>query len=86
MNTVAALPEVVGKGLAEGFLSADEIHSLVAAGLYRLDLRGRRVLVLIPDGTRTMPMPLLFGILEQELLPRVLRNSTSSSPPAPIAP
>jgi lactate racemase len=71
VNTVAALPEVVGKGLAEGFLSAGEIHSLVAAGLDQFELRGRRVLVLIPDGTRTMPMPLLFGILEQELLPRV---------------
>jgi nickel-dependent lactate racemase len=71
VNTVAALPEVVGKGLAEGFLSADEIHSLVAAGLDQLDLHGRRVLAVIPDGTRTMPMPLLFGILEEELLPRV---------------
>jgi nickel-dependent lactate racemase len=61
----------VGKGLAEGFLSAGEIYSLVAAGLDQFDLDGRRVLAVIPDGTRTMPMPLLFGILEQELLPRV---------------
>ncbi len=71
MNTVAALPEVVGKGLAEGFLSGGDIHSLVAAGLDQFDLRGRRVLAVIPDGTRTMPMPLMFSILEQELLPRV---------------
>ena len=62
---------VVGKGLEEGFLSRGEIHSLVADGLSRLDLRGLRVLVLIPDGTRTMPMPFLFGILEEELLPQV---------------
>ncbi len=32
---------------------------------------GRRVLVLIPDGTRTMPMPAMFEILERELGPRV---------------
>lgn len=30
-----------------------------------------RVLVIIPDGTRTMPMPLMFELLEQELGPRV---------------
>ena len=28
----------------------------------RCDLDGKRVLVIIPDGTRTMPMPLMFGI------------------------
>ena len=31
----------------------------------RLPLDGRRVLVLIPDGTRTMPMPLLFDVLDE---------------------
>src|SRR5215472_7845378 len=36
-----------------------------------MDLTGRNVLVLIPDGTRTMPMPLLFRILEEELGGRV---------------
>jgi nickel-dependent lactate racemase len=68
---VVEISEVIGKGLAEGFLAGGEIHALVAGALDRLDLRGRRVLVLVPDGTRTMPMPLLFGIIEQELLPRV---------------
>ncbi len=71
MSTVAAASGIVGKGLAEGFLSPREIRSLVAEGLARLDLRGKRVLTLIPDGTRTMPMPLLFDILERELLPDV---------------
>lgn len=71
MSTVAAASGIVGKGLAEGFLSSREIHSLVAEGLDRLDLRGKRVLTLIPDGTRTMPMPLLFDILELELSPQV---------------
>jgi nickel-dependent lactate racemase len=71
VSTIAAPSGVVGKGLAQGFLSPGEIRSLVAEGLSRLDLRGMRVLTLIPDGTRTMPMPLLFGILAQELLPQV---------------
>jgi nickel-dependent lactate racemase len=71
VSTVTAPSGVVGKGLARGFLSPGEVHLLVARWLDRLDLRGKRVLVLIPDGTRTMPMPLLFGILDQELSPRV---------------
>ena len=71
MSTVSAASGIVEKGLVEGFLSHREIHSLIAEGLERLNLRGMRVLALIPDGTRTMPMPLLFGILEQELLPQV---------------
>ena len=36
-----------------------------------MSVDGRRVLVLIPDGTRTMPMPMMFDILERELGPRV---------------
>ena len=30
-----------------------------------------RVLVIIPDGTRTMPMPMMFEMIERELGPRV---------------
>jgi nickel-dependent lactate racemase len=71
VSTVAAASGIVGKGLGEGFLSSREIHSLLAEGLDRLDLRGKRVLALIPDGTRTMPMPLLFDILVLELSPHV---------------
>ena len=62
---------MTGRGLPEGFLTRDEVCALAAQGLAGLDLNGRRVLVLIPDGTRTMPMPLLFGLLERELGPRV---------------
>jgi nickel-dependent lactate racemase len=59
--------EIVGEGLRQGFLTESQIRVLAARGLERLDLDGQRVLVLIPDGTRTMPMPLVFDILEQEL-------------------
>ena len=34
-------------------------------------MRGQRVLILIPDGTRTMPMPQMFGLFEELLGPRV---------------
>lgn len=64
-------PGVVGRGVLEGYLPADEVAAIVGQGLAKLPLDGRRVLVLIPDGTRTMPMPMMFEILERELGPRV---------------
>jgi len=62
---------VVGRGLVEGYLTSEEVWDLARQGLERLPLDGRRVIVLIPDGTRTMPMPLMFEILERELGARV---------------
>src|ERR1041384_5427018 len=62
---------VVGRGVTEGWLAPEEVARLAADGLAGLPLDGRRVLVLIPDGTRTMPMPLLFDVLDRELGPRV---------------
>jgi nickel-dependent lactate racemase len=62
---------VAGKGLLEGCLTPEDMAGVAAEGLARLDVDGRRVLVLIPDGTRTMPMPAMFEILERELGPRV---------------
>jgi nickel-dependent lactate racemase len=63
-------PEVVGRGVETGLLPVDEVRAIAREGLARLPLGGRRVLVLIPDGTRTMPMPLLFDVLDQEVGPR----------------
>jgi nickel-dependent lactate racemase len=63
--------DAVGRGLLEGFLSPQEVARIAADGLSKLPLDGRRVLVIIPDGTRTMPMPLMFEILDRELGPRV---------------
>jgi lactate racemase len=62
---------VVGRGLVDGYFSLEDIARIAHDGLARLPVDGQRVLVLIPDGTRTMPMPLMFGILERELGPRV---------------
>jgi nickel-dependent lactate racemase len=57
----------VGEGLLEGYLTRDAVQRVVASGLETLPVDGQRVLVIIPDGTRTMPMPLLFEILERAL-------------------
>jgi nickel-dependent lactate racemase len=62
---------VVGRGLEDGCLTPEELVRIVREGLARLPLDGKRVLVLIPDGTRTMPMPFMFEALDRELGPRV---------------
>jgi lactate racemase len=66
----AAIPDFVGRGLESGYLSEAEVRAVATEGLAALPLDGRRVLVLIPDGTRTMPMPLLFEVIEQAVAPR----------------
>ena len=62
---------VSGRGNPSGYLSRDDVAQIAHEGLSRLPVDGRRVLVLIPDGTRTMPMPLMFETLERELGSRV---------------
>ena len=62
---------VIGRGVAEGYLTPEDLATIARDGLASLPVDGRRVLVLIPDGTRTMPMPLMFETLERELGPRV---------------
>lgn len=57
----------IGQGYTDRYLTDGEMREIVAEGLATLQLDGRRVLVIIPDGTRTMPMPPLFAAF-QELL------------------
>lgn len=58
---------LIGTGFTNRSLTHDEIHEIVRLAAHDLNIAGKRVLVLIPDGTRTMPMPLLFQILQQEI-------------------
>ncbi|HXK08289.1 MAG TPA: lactate racemase domain-containing protein [Vicinamibacteria bacterium] len=58
---------VVGRGVETGTLGPDEVRGIAREGLARLPVDGRRVLVLIPDGTRTMPMPMLFEVIDEAL-------------------
>jgi nickel-dependent lactate racemase len=44
-------------------LNETDVRKLLAEGLDRLDLAGRRVLVVVPDGTRTAPIGLFFALL-----------------------
>lgn len=62
---------LVSAGSVESSLGDDAVRDLLARALDPLPLDGQRVLVLIPDGTRTAPIPLLFRLLYQALGPRV---------------
>jgi len=62
---------MTGNGYTDRFLTADETRDIVRASLDSLSLAGKRVLFLIPDGTRTMPMPQLFGLFQEMLAGKV---------------
>ena len=61
----------IGKGLLNNYLTDDEIRGIVEEGLHTLSLDGKRVLIIIPDSTRTMPMPLMFDLFDRYLGKRV---------------
>ncbi len=58
---------MTGTGYTDRFLDAAETREIVRAGLASLSLAGKRVLFIIPDGTRTMPMPELFRLFRETL-------------------
>ena len=70
---------VIGRGAANASLAADDVREMLAAAhaelLVGADLNpdGKRVLVIIPDGTRTAPIPLFFRLLYEQLGRRVAR-------------
>ncbi|MFI5170007.1 MAG: lactate racemase domain-containing protein, partial [Vicinamibacterales bacterium] len=68
--TTGVASSVVGRGLDTGFLSETEVRDVARQGLAQLPFDDKRVLVLIPDGTRTMPMPLVFDVLDEAVGPR----------------
>ena len=61
---------IIGQGYANRYLTDDEVRAIVREGLASLAVDGKRVLIIIPDRTRTMPMPLMFRIFQETLEPR----------------
>jgi nickel-dependent lactate racemase len=61
---------VSGLGFADRLLSEREVRGIVGSALESWRLDGERVLVVIPDGTRTAPIPLVFRLLREELVGR----------------
>src|SRR6266581_223643 len=68
---------VLGKGSTTATLTTEDVQELLASADEEflvgagLDPAGKRVLVIIPDGTRTAPIPLMFRLLYEQLGRRV---------------
>jgi nickel-dependent lactate racemase len=65
-----AATQVGGPG---GVLTDDQARSFIHEQLAGADLDGRSVCVLVPDGTRSCPVPLLLGAVHEALHGRVSR-------------
>jgi nickel-dependent lactate racemase len=61
---------VTGQGDAARYLSEPDVRRILADGFALEAIDAKRLLVLIPDATRTMPMPLMFEALSDTLGPR----------------
>jgi nickel-dependent lactate racemase len=61
----------IGVGSPDARLDASQVHEIVREGLSSLALDGRRLLVIIPDGTRTMPLGLMMDAIEAAVRTRV---------------
>jgi nickel-dependent lactate racemase len=64
---------MIGNGSTTQTLAPDQVQQFVAAALDPLALDGKRVLVIIPDSTRTAPIPLMFRLLHQQIGKQVAR-------------
>src|SRR6476620_5552303 len=62
---------MIGTGTPTTLLSDTDVERLLAESLDPLPLDGKRLLVIIPDGTRTAPIPLMFRLLYERLGQRV---------------
>ncbi|HEY4025495.1 MAG TPA: lactate racemase domain-containing protein [Candidatus Dormibacteraeota bacterium] len=61
---------LAGRGSAAEVLDDASVEEVLVGALDRAGLAGRRVLAIVPDGTRTAPIPLLSRLLSEHLAPR----------------
>ncbi|MBN1122685.1 MAG: DUF2088 domain-containing protein [Anaerolineae bacterium] len=62
---------VIGEGYADRFMGRGEVSTILAEFLGQINLDGKRVLVIIPDSTRTAPIPMFFRLLREQFAGRV---------------
>ena len=60
----------IGTGRIDRYLTDAEVRDIVRAGLDALAPDGKRILFIIPDGTRTMPMPQIYALFHERLAQR----------------
>jgi nickel-dependent lactate racemase len=61
----------IGAGAADRSLSEVDARDIVSRGMASLELDRRRLLVIVPDGTRTMPLPMMIEAIAAAAGPRV---------------
>lgn len=64
---------LIGTGYTDRFLTEDEIRGLTRSALESVPVDGKRIIAIIPDGTRTAPVPLMFRIFHELLEGRAAR-------------
>ncbi len=60
---------LVGAGNKETYLQADDIRQILKKTFAHQEIGNKRVLVIIPDKTRTAPIPLFFRLFHEVLSP-----------------
>ena len=66
MTTIPYTPPadtVVGAGFTDLRLAEAQVREIVAEALAPLRLAGKKVLLIVPDSTRTAPVGLLFRVI-----------------------
>ncbi len=58
---------VIGQGYTDRFLTEAEAKNLMIKGLEQIDLNGKRVLIIIPDATRSGPVDMFFRLFHELL-------------------
>jgi lactate racemase len=61
----------IGIGSTATYLDETAVREIVATSVEAMPVQGKRVLIIIPDGTRTAPIPLVFRHLQELLRPQV---------------
>jgi nickel-dependent lactate racemase len=64
---------LISAGYTDKFLDEDEIRDLMSRALEQAKLDGRRVVIIIPDGTRTAPIPQMFRLFHELLSGKVAK-------------
>lgn len=63
-------------GDEDGVLPTEQVTAFIAEQLGRTDVDGKSVCIVVPDGTRTCPLPMLMGAVHKALHGRVTRMTT----------
>ncbi len=59
---------MIGNGLTSGVLSDEQAKQIVSQAVSAMAPAGKKILIIVPDHTRTCPIPLLSRALQSELL------------------